>query len=162
MSPAPKGNNYWQFRDKHGRNYKYTPEKLWDEFILYNDWIESTPLQEAIVIQRGIIENKGKDNEKISYTTPVSKMRAMSIKSFCLFADIMPETFQNYDKIKDFLSITTRIRDAIFSQKFEGSSANLLNPTIIARELGLKEQSENTNKNTIEYVNVSKQFPDKK
>jgi len=30
------------------------------------------------------------------------------------------------------------------------------------QRLGQKDKSENTNKNTIEYVNVSKQFPDKK
>jgi len=141
---APKGNNYWQFRDKHGRDYEYTPEKLWDEFIAYAKWIEENPLKEAIVIQRGItIENKDGTKET-SYTTPVSKMRAMTIKSFCLFADITTMTFNKYENNKDFIYITTRIHDAIYSQKLEGSAAGLLQPMIIARELGLKDHQEHS------------------
>ena len=43
---APKGNNYWQFRNKHGRSHKYTPEKLWAEYVKYVEWLEENPLLE--------------------------------------------------------------------------------------------------------------------
>lgn len=38
---APKGNNYWEFRNKHGRNHKYTPDLLWDEAVKYFVWISA-------------------------------------------------------------------------------------------------------------------------
>ena len=68
----------------------------------------------------------------------------MTILSFCLFADITHETWLNYKKNKDFFGVTTRIESTIKSQKFEGAAAELLNPNIIARDLGLKEKSDIT------------------
>jgi len=105
--------------------------------------------------------NKGTEDETVVYSTALPKMRAMTLKAFQIFADISHTTWDNYCDKEDYVAITTRVKDIIYSQKFEGAAATLLNPNIIARELGLKEHAENTNKNTIEYVNVSKQFPDK-
>ena len=34
---APKGNEYWKFRGKHGRDYEYTSEALWEEFVAYGE-----------------------------------------------------------------------------------------------------------------------------
>ena len=147
---APKGNKYWEFRNKHGRDYKYTPEKLWEEAIKYFQWIEENPLwEEELFAYQGQVTRERK-----------YKMRAMTITGFCLFADIDESTFFSYRNNKDFINIIMRIEKTIYSQKFEGAAATLLNPNIIARDLGLREQTDNTNKNTIEYVNVSKQFPD--
>jgi hypothetical protein len=105
--------------------------------------------------------NKGKKNEKTIYSTALPKMRAMTQKAFQIFADISHTTWDNYCAKDDYVAITTRIGDIIYSQKFEGAAATLLNPNLIARELGLKEYTDNTNKQTIEFVNVSKQFKDK-
>jgi len=134
---APKRNKYWQFRDKHGRDYQYTPEALWEEAKNYFEWIEKNPLlEEKLFSYQGEI-NKG----------TIKRMRAMTIKGFCIFADISHTTWDNYKVNKDFIAIITRIEDIIKTQKFEGAAADLLNPNIIAREIGLKEQIENTNKN---------------
>lgn len=131
---APKGNNYWQFRNKHGRDFKYDPELLWNEFIDYCKWIEDTPLFEMKVFPY-----KG-DVTKVN----VPKMRAMTITGFCLFADIGTTTFNEYESNKDFTDVTTRIKESIYSQKFEGAAAELLNPNIIARDLGLSDKKEIT------------------
>ena len=56
------------------------------------------------------------------------------------------KTFYEYAKKDDYSNITTRIEDAIYQQKLEGAAADLLNPNIIARELGLKDQQEITGK----------------
>ena len=134
-----KGNKYWEFRGKHGRDFKYTPESLWEEALKYFEWVEENPLkEEKIFAYQGEI-TKG----------VISKMRAMTIAGFCLFADICEKTFFNYRNDKDYLQVITRIENVIKTQKFEGAAAELLNPNIIARDLGLKEQSENTNNNTI-------------
>lgn len=140
--PAPKNNNYWQFRKKHGRDHEYTPEGLWEELIAYSKWIKENPLEEEKVFSF-----QGK-----AFTHTVNKMRAMTIKAFCLFADICETTFSNYRKNEDFVSVITRIENIIYSQKFEGAAAELLNPNIIARDLGLKDKAEIHNINeTVEY-----------
>jgi hypothetical protein len=139
---AHKGNKYWEFREKHGRNHKYTPEALWKEALLYFQWVEDNPLWEAIIIQRGIKVKDKKGNESMKYFTKAPKLRAMTVKAFNLYADISHTTWGNYKDNKDFVAITTRIEDVIYSQKFEGAAATLLNPNIIARDLGLKDVSE--------------------
>ena len=133
MCAAPKGNKYWEFRNKHGREYEYSPEALWREAVKYFEWVESNPLKEEKVFHaQGIITK-----------AEVNKMRAMTINGFCLFADITYQTFLNYRDNKDFFEVVTRIEETIRSQKFEGAAADLLNPNIIARDLGLKDKVEN-------------------
>ena len=44
---------------------------------------------------------------------------------------------------KDFIGITTQIKKVIYSQKFEGAAADMLNANIIARELGLSDKVQN-------------------
>lgn len=136
---APKGNNYWQFRDKHGRDFKYTPEAFWDEAVKYFDWISERVWNKKEAIKSGEMAGTLID---IPTSTP------MSIESFCLYADIDRKTFDNYesnsDDYKDFFHITTRIRGVIESQQFEGATVGAYNPNIIARKLGLKDQTDIT------------------
>lgn len=136
---AAIGNNYWEFRNKHGRDFKYNPELLEEESIKYYEWVRDNPLWESVLVARGITINKGEESEQTVYSTAMPKMRAMTLKAFQLFADISHTTWDNYKKNKDFVAITTRIEDIIYSQKFEGAAATLLNPNIIARDLGLAE-----------------------
>ena len=63
----------------------------------------------------------------------------MTIKGFTLFADICEKTFANYRNDKDFVQVITRIENIIYEQKFTGAAATLLNPNIIARDLGLRD-----------------------
>lgn len=130
--PAPKGNKYWEFREKHGRDYKYTPEGLAEEAIQYFEWIEANPLK----------EEKGFAFQGVVKKESFDKMRAMTITGFCLFADICHVTWANYKANKDFVTVITRIEDIVYSQKFEGAAADLLNPNIIARDLGLVDKKE--------------------
>lgn len=133
---APKGNKYWQFRDKHGRDFKYTPEGLWEEAVKYFEWISVKVWNKKEPIKSGDMAGKLID---IPTQTP------MSIQSFCLFADIDDNTFTRYEKGKgyeDFWAITTRVKGIIESNQFEGATVGAYNPNIIARKLGL---SENTN-----------------
>lgn len=44
--------------------------------------------------------------------------------------------------MEGFSDITTRAEEIIYDQKFSGAAADLLNANIIARDLGLKEQSQ--------------------
>lgn len=160
--PAPKGNNYWEFRDKHGRDHKYTPETLWEEAVKYFKWNNDNPLWEAVTIQRGIKTKDENGNEKIEYFVKAPKMRAMTIASFCIFADICEKTFANYRDNKDFIQVITRIERIIYSQKFEGAAASLLHPNIIARDLGLREGTDNKHDISDEMKSLLKPFKEKK
>lgn len=125
-----KGNTYWQFRNHDGSYYDYQPEEFWDKFVGYCKWIEANPLkEEKVFAYKGEIV-KGE----------VNKMRAMTIKGFCLFADISRTTWDRYKEKTDYCEIVTRIEDAIYCQKLEGAAADLLNSNIIARDLGLTDK----------------------
>jgi hypothetical protein len=143
---APKGNNYWEFREKHGRDFKYTPDLLWDEAVKYFEWISKKVWNKKDPIKSGDMAGTLLD---VPTQTP------MSIQSFCLFADIDDNTFSRYEKGKgyeDFWAITTRIRNIIESNQFEGATVGAYNPNIIARKLGLIDKKEVDQKGS---VNIS-------
>jgi hypothetical protein len=131
---APKKNDFWKQRSKHGRDKIFSsPEVLMDAAKEYFQYVIDNPLYETIV-------QSGK-----KFTLP--KMRAMSIEALCIFLDVETKTFYNYcdesnESYKDFLHVTTRIKEVLKTQKFEGAAAGFLNANIIARDLGLKERSE--------------------
>lgn len=134
---AEKGNNYWEFRGKHGRNFAYQPDEFWDEAVEYFKWISKKVWNKKDPIKSGDMAGTLID---IPTQTP------MSIESFCLFADITPDTFRNYESnegnYKDFFEVTTRIRKIIESNQFEGATVGAYNPNIIARKLGLVDKKE--------------------
>lgn len=133
---APKGNKFWQARSSHGANPKFKhPNDLWDACLEYFEWVEANPLQEAKVAQSG-----GKPK-----VIQLAKMRAMTISGLCVFLDIVESTWHEWrTKRKDLSEVITRVEQIIRTQKFEGASADLLNPNIIARDLGLADKSKIT------------------
>lgn len=136
---AAKGNNYWEFRNKHGRGFAYTPEDLWQEAVKYFEWMSNKTWNKKESIKSGDLAGSTMD---VPTSTP------MSLKSFCLFADISHDTFSEYDKgegtYKDFPEVTKTIRAIIESQQFEGATVGAYNPNIIARTLGLSDKQEVT------------------
>ncbi|EIN8656632.1 TPA: DNA-packaging protein [Citrobacter freundii] len=130
---APKGNRFWEARSSHGRNPKFeSPEALWDACCEYFTWVEENPLWEmkAFSYQGEVTQE------------PIAKMRAMTLGGMIIFLDITRQTWATYKAREDFLTVTTRAEEIIYDQKFSGAAADLLNANIIARDLGLKEQSQ--------------------
>ena len=72
----------------------------------------------------------------------VPKMRAMTITGMCIHLRSDHSTWRDYAKQEDFSKVATRVEDIIFSQKFEGASADLLNANIIARDLSLVDKKD--------------------
>jgi DNA-packaging protein gp3 len=132
---APKGNEFWKLRSSHGRNPIFSdPEQLWDAACEYFEWVEANPLwEDKLVTFQGSASHE-----------PCAKMRAMTIDGLCLFLDIDPTTWADYRRKEDFSSIATRVENVIRSQKFAGAAADLLNPNIIARDLGLSDKQEHS------------------
>ena len=134
---APKGNQFWRVRSSHGRKPVFaTPDALWSAATEYFQWVTDHPLYEAKAFAyQGEVVLKN-----------VPKMRAMTIGALCIFLDIDRTTWLDYKAREGFTIICTRIEDVIRTQKFEGAAAELLNPNIIARELGLADKTQLTGK----------------
>lgn len=127
---APVGNRFWEQRSSHGRKPIFeNPEQLWKAACEYFEWVTDNPLEEA----------KAFAYEGEVTIEDLPKMRAMTLMGLCFFLDISDDTWLNYTKNKDFLGVCEDIKRVIFTQKFEGASAGLLNASIIARELGLAD-----------------------
>lgn len=131
--PAPKKNRFWKARSSHGRKPTFPkPHILWNACVEYFNWNEDNPLQEEKVFHT---------NGIITYAE-VSKMRAMTISGLCIYLDICEDTWANYRAKEDFFGVVTRAEKIIYNQKFSGAAADMLNPNIIARDLGLKDKQE--------------------
>jgi hypothetical protein len=126
---APQGNQYWKLAHNFRKPKKLTPDEVIDKALEYATWCEENPLIEEKVFGTGV-------------KMEVNKLRAMTIQGFCLFANIRTKTFYEYEKDEAYSNITACVKDLFYAQKLEGAAADLLNPNIIARELGLKDTQE--------------------
>lgn len=139
---APKGNQFWKLRSKHGRDKLFaSPELLWDAACEYFQWCIENSLQEQQVV-------KYKDGyEKIT----IDKMRPFTMEGLCHYLDCNKVYFNHFEaalskkedaESKDFSKVVTRIRETVYRQKFEGAASGFLNANIIARDLGLTDKKE--------------------
>lgn len=130
--PAPKGNRFWEVRSSHGRKPKFDdPQKLWEACAEYFEWVEDNPLWEYKVAQF----------QGVPVDMQIPKMRPMTLSGLCIFLDICQDTWANYRKTQDLIGVTKAVEEVIYNQKFSGAAADLLNANIIARDLGLKDES---------------------
>jgi len=130
---APKGNKFWESRSSHGRNPEFkNPEEMWTCASEYFQWVEDNPL----------LEEKGFAFHGVVTKEKFNKMRAMTAQGFCNFLGITTRTWRGYRDREDFIPVMEMIEQVMFAQKFEGASADLLNGSIIARELGLADKQE--------------------
>ena len=147
---APKGNQYWKFHKKHGRDFAYTPETLWEEALKYLEFMDKSVWNKIEPVKSG--DNAGMLIE-VPTRTPLTQ------ETFCLFADITDDTFRNYisneGNYKGFFEVATRIRKIIEANQLEGATVGAYNPSIIARKLGLTDKSE------VKVVEEQRLFSDK-
>ena len=134
---------------KIGRPHKYkTIEEFSQKCEDYFRYCVENPLKKEEIVR--FKDHHVKDT--------ISKLRAFTIIGLCTFLNITEDTFKNYESRKakdleegeeDFLGVCTCVRNIIWTQKFEGAAADLLNPSIIAREMGLKDHIVDEKKKTI-------------
>lgn len=140
---APRGNEFWKLRSKHGRDKLFaTPELMWEAACEYFQWCVDNPLEAGEVIKSGNLAGK---------MLKVPKMRAFTLEALCLYIGCSTSYFRAFkstlkEEDKDFLTVIEQIELTIYSQKFEGAAAGLLNANIIARDLGLSDKQEVTGK----------------
>jgi hypothetical protein len=100
-------------------------------------WVEDNPLWEQKITQyKGDVR-----------VVNIAKMRAMTVESLCLFLGVNVDTWREYSKREDFAAVCEWANSCIRQQKFGGAAADLLNPAIIARDLGLADKREITGAN---------------
>lgn len=138
---APKGNQFWKARAKHGRSKIFSsPKQLFDAACEYFQWVEDNPLKES-----KLVSFQGK-----STIEEVPLMRAMTNEGLCRFLCVNTDYLNQFESAlnidtkqgKDFSGVIKDIKEIIRDQKFVGASAGLLNANIIARDLGLTDKKE--------------------
>lgn len=136
---APKGNKYWQLREKHGR-YKIfeQPDELWEKCCEYFQWIDENPFHK--------LDFKGAQIQEVIYPIP----KPYTESGLCVYLGISVDTWENYcsnvEPYKDFFGVSMMVKQIIKTQKFEGAASGFFNASIIARDLGLADKREHTGK----------------
>ena len=139
MAP-PKGNDYWKLRELKGAPRKYIPEQILKAANEYFSFCIDNPLQEEIIVPKQWKDEKGVVHPYMKVEH--NKMRAFTITGLCNWMNIVLTTWKRMKDDDAYCNIITRVEQIIYSQKFEGSAAGLLNPNIIARDLGLNDKQD--------------------
>lgn len=153
MYAAPKGNQFWKLRSKHGRDKLFaSPQLLLKACQEYFDWVDSHPWYKTEQLKRARQDPKTK---KWVSTIQVPTARPYTIQGLCRYLDCNTLWLNQFEKAlegkedeesRDFSKIVTHVREVIYQQKFEGAAVGAFNGNIIARELGLSDRSELTGK----------------
>jgi hypothetical protein len=132
---APKGNQFWKLRSKHGRDKIFSsPETLWEAACDYFDYVDKNPIEAE--------DNKGTKNLNIvKYKRPYTWDGLEIYLDIHSLRDYKDEENESY---KDFSHIIHVIDKIIRNQKFEGAVIGIFKENIIARDLGLTDKKENT------------------
>lgn len=128
---APKGNQFWKLRSKHGRDKIFqTPELLEEACFEYFEVTDKRKWHKT--------EFHGKDALEclVPNETPYTKT------GLFVFLDISNDTWNLYKERKDFIEVITRVEQIIYTQKIEGASVGAFNASIVARELGLADKKQ--------------------
>lgn len=135
---APEGNEFWKLRSKHGKDKLFKTSALLKEAAYeYFQWCHDNPLYETKAFAY--------QGEITIATLP--KMRAMTLAGLCLYLGCNEAYFRVFksqlaEGEEDYNTVISEIETVIYTQKFQGAAADLLNANIISRELGLTDKSE--------------------
>jgi len=131
---APKGNQFWKMRSKHGRDKIFSsPEIFLEAAYEYFEYCDNNPILKYDAIRGG---NNAGELIKIPIQRPYS------ILGLCSFVHITHQTFRVYEKdenYKDFITVFTHIREIIEENQLSGATVGIYNANIVARKLGLGE-----------------------
>lgn len=137
---APKGNQFWKLRSKHGRDKLFaTPELLWEAACEYFQWCDENPW----TTRKEITKNRKQHELQVS---PIS--RPYSLMGFCLYVGSSTSWWSEFRSTcldkgeKGFLNVIARIEGTIKTQQFEGACVGSFNANIISRTLGLADKQE--------------------
>ena len=124
------GNNFWTLRSDFDSeaHRKMSPEMVLEKSQEYVSYCLTNHLMAT--------DFRGKEAQEVQ----VPKMRAMTLTGLCMYIGISTRTWKDWRKIKKYSLVIAQVEECMRTQKFEGAAAGLLNPNIIARDLGLVDQ----------------------
>lgn len=146
---APKGNQFWRNRSKHGRDKLFaTPTLLLEAAYEYFAWCDANPWKKIEQLKRPFEQKVGKSNrKKLITTTELPTQRPYTLSGLMLYCDASESwlrTFKVTCKDQDFLAVITHIEEVIATQQLEGATVGAFNANIIARKLGLTDKKDIT------------------
>jgi len=109
-----------------------TGRDLWRASCEYFQWIDSRP----------IYESKSYQYKESTWREPHPHPRPYTITGLCTFLGIYRSRWKEWRERAEFSIVIQQVEEVIYTQKFEGASVGLFNPSIIARDLGLKDGTE--------------------
>lgn len=136
MCAAPRGNQFWRLRSQHGRDKLFSaPELLWEAATEYFNWIDGHPWYKNELIRSG---------EKCGEIKKIALARPYTLSGFLLYIRANEAYWRQFKAAKHegFSTVIDDIEKTMYTQKFEGASVGSFNANIIARDLGLREQTE--------------------
>ena len=134
---APKGNQFWKLRNKHGRSKRFaSPEQLWEAACEYFAYCDRTPWK--------AIKNKTKGEIKEKEESPTQ--RPYSLTGLMAYLDVSKSFWNDFKKgsHEDFSVVITRIENVIRTQQLEGAIVGAFNPNIVSRIIGLSDKQKVT------------------
>lgn len=136
--PAPKGNQFWMLRSKHGRDKLFeSSDLMWEASCEYFAWCVANP----------IIDPR-------SFGGKQKIQRPFTMQGLCRYLCCNTGYFRDFksgleEGEKDFSSVISCIEEAVYQQKFENAIIGVYKENLIARELGLADKSESKSEVTI-------------
>jgi hypothetical protein len=132
---APANNQFWKLRSKHGRDKIFESPQSLSEAC--DEYFEATDARKWTVG-----DWVGKDATKVTR----EKDAPYTWTGLFLFLDIDQKTWDLYEKREDYIPITTRVRNIIYTHKFEGAAVGAFNTLLISRDLEQVERTDLTTK----------------
>lgn len=141
---APKGNQFWKLRSKHGRDKLFaTPKLLWEAACEYFQWVDENPFIESKPM---VVSNGGNAGSSIEMAE-IPVKRPYTLEGLCLYCHCTSSYFRTFkstikEENKDFLTVIHEIEETVANQQFSGAASGFFNANIIARKLGLRDQTD--------------------
>lgn len=134
---APKGNQFWNLRSKHGRDKLFqSPELMWEAACEFFQWCIDNPWHKNEVIKSG---------EMAGEIIKVPTQRPFTLIGLCLYMGCSESYFRNFEANnthnEDFITVLTRIEETIRNNKYEGGMVGAYNANIVMRDLGMVDKS---------------------
>lgn len=125
-----------------------TPEQVFDMAVRYFEWAESNHIQasETASFQGDVFESK------------THKPRIFTIGGFRLFCGYSENNIQRFRREPGYAEVMEFIDSVIREQKFQLAANNIINASLVSKDLGLDKAAtitvENNAVNTIEAVSA--------
>jgi hypothetical protein len=155
---APKGNQFWKLRSKHGRDNLFSdPNLLWETACEYFQWADEHPWYKNEQVKQQAKPFKDEETGKVEWPSQIVSIptqRPYTLSGLCLYLNCDEDTFKSYGKEetkKDFFVVVHAIREVIDTQQFEGATVGVFNQSIISQKLGLATKI-NSEQNIIQYT----------